>query len=345
MIVTTKDNLADVVGHADFSVGEDLQIQCVSVNIDRGTSIGSGFRFQGKHLTLGRRSVVGDNVNIYALEQFEVGTQNVISNDCAWNCRSYRAGDNNYIGSRTIFGNRGNLNAKSLFRMGSFCHVGYACYFDLKRPIVFKDNVAIGPQSVFWTHGAGLPPILGYPEVAGDITCEDFVWLPYHVTVMPGVTIGSNVISTSCAVITKSVAANKFVAGVPAIVKKDFTPRKMAEEDQYGIISDRMNNFLEYAVLIGCTVNCISAVEATVRFEGQDYRVYWGKDPEGVAKHRDTPNDTVIGVRKHVDPTWACATLIADEQIYTSNESNKGFIDFLTHYLRGDGIDLKELPR
>jgi acetyltransferase-like isoleucine patch superfamily enzyme len=345
MIVMTKNHLVEVVGHADFSVGEDIRIQCASVTIDRGTNIGNRFRFEGGRLALGRKVAIGDNVSIYALERFEVGTQNVISNDCAWNCRNYQAADNNYIGSRTVFGNKSNLNARSVFRMGNFCHVGYACYFDLKRQIVFKDNVAIGPQSVFWTHGAGLPPVLGYPESAGEIVCEDFVWLPYHVTVMPGVTIGSNVISASCAVITKSVDPNKFIAGVPAAVKKDFVPRAMTDEDQYGIIRDRMSHFLEYATMMGCSVTQMSPIEAIVEFEGQDHRLYWGMNSAGLSEHRNIPDHIVVGVRKYIDPAWACATLIPDQQIHTCNDRNRRFVGFLTHYLRGDGIDLKEVSR
>jgi acetyltransferase-like isoleucine patch superfamily enzyme len=345
MIIKNKAQLAEAVGHDQFSIGSNFCIECASVRIESGTAIGNELQFSGKQLVLGRKCTLGDNLRIHVLEEFVTGAQTVISSDCAWDCRSFVAGDNNYIGGRTVFGNRAGLNAKSVFRMGTFCHVGYACYFDLKCSITFKNDVAIGPQSVFWTHGAGLPPILGYPQVFGDILCEDFVWLPYHVTVMPGVTIGTNVVSASCAMITQSVAANKLVAGIPAVVKREFAPREMSESARYRLIGDRMTNFLEYAVLDGCTVEQVSPVEAVVGFKGSHHRVFWGDEPHRLACHKDTAGNVIIGTVGRLNPDWACAVLIADARVYTANESNRAFVEFLVCFLRGDGVGLKELLR
>lgn len=42
------------------------------------------------------------------------------------------------------------------------------------------------------------------------------VWVGSHVTILPGVTIGDNAIIAAGAVVTKDVAANTVVGGVPA---------------------------------------------------------------------------------------------------------------------------------
>ena len=52
------------------------------------------------------------------------------------------------------------------------------------------------------------------------MTIGDDVWIGGNCTILPGVTIGSNVIVAAGAVVTKDVPDNCVVAGVPARVVK-----------------------------------------------------------------------------------------------------------------------------
>ena len=58
-------------------------------------------------------------------------------------------------------------------------------------------------------------------EITKPITIGDHVYIGVNVTIMPGVTIGNNVVVGACSVITKDVPDNCVVAGNPARVIRD----------------------------------------------------------------------------------------------------------------------------
>ena len=68
------------------------------------------------------------------------------------------------------------------------------------------------------THGGGGAVRLKYPkfDCFGKITLGDYVYLGSDVTIMPGVSIGDNVLVAACSVVTKSVPSNVVVGGNPA---------------------------------------------------------------------------------------------------------------------------------
>ena len=59
-----------------------------------------------------------------------------------------------------------------------------------------------------------------YPkfDCFGKISLGDYVYLGNDVTIMPGVSIGDNVLVAACSVVTKSVPSNVVVGGNPANV-------------------------------------------------------------------------------------------------------------------------------
>lgn len=68
------------------------------------------------------------------------------------------------------------------------------------------------------THGGGGAVRMKYPkfDCFGKISLGDYVYLGNDVTIMPGVSIGDNVLVAACSVVTKSVPANVVVGGNPA---------------------------------------------------------------------------------------------------------------------------------
>jgi maltose O-acetyltransferase len=50
------------------------------------------------------------------------------------------------------------------------------------------------------------------------------VWIGGNVTILPGVTIGNNVVVAAGAVVTKDIPDNTLVGGVPAKKLKDLEP-------------------------------------------------------------------------------------------------------------------------
>lgn len=81
------------------------------------------------------------------------------------------------------------------------------------------DNVLIAPHCMITDANHNLDPntpITQSGRTAAPVTIGNNVWLAAGAKVMPGVTIGDNAVVAAGAVVTKDVAPNTVVGGVPA---------------------------------------------------------------------------------------------------------------------------------
>ena len=82
--------------------------------------------------------------------------------------------------------------------------------------IIIGDNALIGPKVVLATLNHGFLPEERSTLYPKSIVIGNNVWIGANATVLPGVTIGDNAIVAAGAVVTKDVAPNSIVGGVPA---------------------------------------------------------------------------------------------------------------------------------
>ncbi len=106
--------------------------------------------------------------------------------------------------------------------LGENFYSNHYCVILDPAKVKFGDNVFIGPFCGFYT--AGHPVDVesrnaGF-EYAKPITVGNNVWIGGHVSVMPGVTIGDNVIIGAGSVVTKDIPSNVIAAGTPCKVIK-----------------------------------------------------------------------------------------------------------------------------
>jgi acetyltransferase-like isoleucine patch superfamily enzyme len=105
-------------------------------------------------------------------------------------------------------------------RIGKNVFVNHACTFMDRGGITLEDGVLIGPKVSLITTNHSPEPGQRRNTVSRPILIRQGAWLGANATVMPGVTIGENAIVGAGAVVTKDVAANTIVAGVPARIVK-----------------------------------------------------------------------------------------------------------------------------
>ena len=90
------------------------------------------------------------------------------------------------------------------------------------REVHIGNHVMVGPHTLITTVGHPLSPKgrRKYHALAKPVRIGDDVWIGGNVTILPGVTIGNNVVVAAGAVVTEDVPDNTLVGGVPAKVIK-----------------------------------------------------------------------------------------------------------------------------
>lgn len=118
--------------------------------------------------------------------------------------------------------------------LGKRCFFNFNCVFLDGAPIVFGNDVQVGPNVTFATP---LHPLLGREratrvDAAGEphlwernlpITVGSDVWIASSVTVNPGVTIGDGAVIGSGSVVTKDVPPRTIAFGNPCRVAREIT--------------------------------------------------------------------------------------------------------------------------
>jgi acetyltransferase-like isoleucine patch superfamily enzyme len=95
-----------------------------------------------------------------------------------------------------------------------FFNIG--CSFQDRGGISIGDGTMIGMNVTIATLNHGLPLETRNVTYPSPVIIGDNVWIGSNATILPGVKIGDNSVVAAGAVVTKDVAANTVVAGVPA---------------------------------------------------------------------------------------------------------------------------------
>ena len=121
--------------------------------------------------------------------------------------------------------------------VGRQCLLSVEVFFDLAGPITLGNQVFIGPQVMLITgaHEIGEPARRLGRLSPQPIVIEDGAWLGARCTILPGVTIGAGAVVAAGAVVTKDVAPNTLVGGVPARAM-----RRLADNSSVTDLQDAM---------------------------------------------------------------------------------------------------------
>ena len=105
--------------------------------------------------------------------------------------------------------------------IGDHVFINDCCHFQDHGGVFIGDRCQIGHNVVFATLDHGLKPEDRRSMTPAPIILGKNVWVGSNSTILKGVTIGDNAVIAAGAVVTKNVAANTVVGGVPARKIKD----------------------------------------------------------------------------------------------------------------------------
>ena len=105
--------------------------------------------------------------------------------------------------------------------LGKNVFINSGCRFQDQGGIYIGDNVLIGHNVVLATLNHEENPERRGNLIPSPVKIGNDVWIGSNVTVLPGVSIGDGAIIAAGAVVTKDVAENTIVAGVPARYMRD----------------------------------------------------------------------------------------------------------------------------
>ncbi len=110
--------------------------------------------------------------------------------------------------------------------VGENFYANHDCVFLDCNKITFGDNVFIAPQCGFYAAGHPLDAMVRRRELefAKPITVGSDVWFGGGVKVLPGVTIGDNVVIGAGSVVVHDIPGNSVAVGNPARVIKTLPP-------------------------------------------------------------------------------------------------------------------------
>lgn len=106
------------------------------------------------------------------------------------------------------------------------------CFLD-SAPIIFGDEVIVGPNTTFVTATHPVSPEKRARRIvyALPIKVGNNVWIGANVTILPGVTIGDNSTIAAGAVVREDVPPRTVVGGVPARVLKNIPEENSDDEE------------------------------------------------------------------------------------------------------------------
>lgn len=108
------------------------------------------------------------------------------------------------------------INLGIFTRIGKNVFINHDCTFLDIGGITIEDDVLIGPKVSLITESHPLNPAERKALLVKPVVIKRNAWIGAGAIILPGVTVGENAVVAAGAVVSKDVADNSIVGGVPA---------------------------------------------------------------------------------------------------------------------------------
>ncbi len=305
--------------------------------IGRNVSIGIGSVIIGEKVFINNNTKIGFLSVIRAkeirIERFvRIGSMVYIDTEKVFIDDDARINENVIIGGIKF--------PDSYLKLGKRTIIMEYSFINPTKPIIIGDDTGIGGHCLLFTHGSWLPQIDGYPVMFAPITLGNKVWLPWRVFIMPGVTVGDNVVIGANSLVTKSIPSNCLSAGSPATILKENYPPPLEKEKRNLIISSIFKDFETYLQHYSYTVNINKGLDENIieiSKNGKLYRMKYLQNCEREKSVNDPQYDLIIiddAEFKIVKSEVKCKMIIDynKKERLGSSDLGEEFVSFISRY-------------
>ena len=162
----------------------DVDIKAKEITIKSGAVLSGCKIFSDGNIVIGENTTIKERTIINAFESVSIGDNVIIDRDV-------------FVG--------GMQSEKSALEVGDWSCNPFQIYLNTTRKIILGNNVGIGGYCLIFTHSAWQNVLEGNPYKFADVEIKDNSWLPWNVTVLPGVTIEKDVTIGSGSTVTRSI--------------------------------------------------------------------------------------------------------------------------------------------
>lgn len=232
----------------------------------KGYKIGKNVSLGIGSVVLGKEVIIADNVkiglfSIVRANSIQIDRYAIIGSFSIIDTGVLKIGEDARINEQVIIG--GMKTPQSSLVLGKRTIIMEYSFINTTMPIQIGDDSGIGGHCLLFTHGSWLNQLEGYPVTFAPITIGKMVWLPWRVFVMPGVTIGDNVVVGANSLLAKSVESNTLVAGSPARVIKENYQKIPNQEQVAEMFRVFVKDFIEFLKFNDVFTNSIETDEFT----------------------------------------------------------------------------------
>jgi len=202
-------------------------------------------RVKAKAFSVGHDTKINDSI-IMTTGDAMIGDYVQIKEGSALNAfKGIKVGNNTLIDRGVVVA--GIQSERSYFETGNRCVILHHTYINTTREVIIGNNVGIGGYCMIFTHGVWQNALRGYPFQFGKVEIKDDAWLPWHVFVMPGVTIGKGSTIAGASVVTENIPDYSLAAGVPAkVIRSTNYPKSLSLDEKDKLIRRILEDFRGY---------------------------------------------------------------------------------------------------
>lgn len=229
---------------ADSAVLKNVDIKAKKVVISEGARL-ENVRVESASFFVGKDTGINDSV-LLSNGSIEIGKLVQIKEDTVLKAfRGVKIGDRTIIDRGVVIA--GLQSEHSYFEVGDRCVILHHTYINTAREVLIGNNVGVGGYCLIFTHGVWQNAFKGYPFQFGKVEIKDDVWLPWHVFVMPGVTIGRGTTIAGGSVVTKDIPEHCLAGGVPAkVIRGENYPAELSKSDKNNLAKSILHDFVSY---------------------------------------------------------------------------------------------------